>query len=342
MNCYELHANEGLNAVVLTSRSQPALDRPGLVRVQIHSVSLNYRDLLVARGAKAAAQGKPIVPLSDGAGVVIEVGSDCSRFKVGDRVMAAFFPSWQEGEFKPEHHTSALGGGSTDGLLAEEVVLPESAWVKIPDHLSFDEASCLPCAGLTAYHALFQVASLQPGQTVLLQGTGGVSSMALQLAKAAGAVAIVTTSSDEKGKRAQAMGASHIVNYKRNANWGKSIYELVGAGVDLAVDVGGPETFDQTAQALRTGGAMSVVGVLTGFAGTVNTSAILAKMLTIRGVYVGSVNMFEKFNRLLSVHRIAPIIDRVFAFDQARDAYAYLASAAHFGKVVIQVRAPSI
>ncbi|HZJ68106.1 MAG TPA: NAD(P)-dependent alcohol dehydrogenase, partial [Kofleriaceae bacterium] len=237
-----------------------------------------------------------------------------------------------------EHaHAGALGGGQ-DGMLAEEVVLPETAWVRMPARLSFEAAATLPCAGVTAYHALFEAAHLRAGDTVLLQGTGGVSIFGLQLAKAAGARVIVTSSSAAKRERAIALGADHVIDYKADAAWGDSARAWTGGrGVDIVIEVGGPGTFDQSVAALRYGGTMSILGVLTGTRGEVNTYGIFHKCLRIAGVYVGSVAMFESLVRALEATKIEPIIDRVFGFGEVKDAYAHLASGAHFGKVVVRV-----
>jgi NADPH:quinone reductase-like Zn-dependent oxidoreductase len=337
MNVYELHAREGFDSLVKGERPSP---RPGAceVKVRVRAVSLNFRDLNVAKRAKGDNRARPIVPASDGAGEVVDVGPGVTRLRVGDRVMAAFFPTWQRGELEESHHAHALGGGTSDGMLAQEVVLREDAWVRIPEHLSFEEASTLPCAGVTAYHALFVAAAVKPGDTVLLQGTGGVSILALQLAKAAGAIPLVTSSSAAKRERAKALGAVETFDYKATPAWGETVRAFTGGrGVDVAVEVGGPGTFDQSVAALRFGGTMSILGVLTGVRGEVNTHAIFHKGLKVHGVYVGSVAMFEDLGRALSASRIVPIVDRVFAFDEARAAYEYLASGAHFGKVVVRV-----
>jgi NADPH:quinone reductase-like Zn-dependent oxidoreductase len=223
-------------------------------------------------------------------------------------------------------------------MLAEEVVLPERAWLKIPDGLSYEAAATLPCAGVTAYHALFHAAALKPGDTVLLQGTGGVSIYCLQLARASGARVIITSSSADKRARAEALGAAHTLDYKTEPKWGEMAYlYTAGRGVDVVVDVGGPDTFDQSVAALRYGGTMSMLGVLTGTQGKVNTYAVFHKTLRICGVYVGSISMFEELLLALSVNGITPVIDRTFGFGQARQAYEYLASGQHFGKVVIRL-----
>jgi NADPH:quinone reductase-like Zn-dependent oxidoreductase len=334
MKAYELQPREGFDALALVDR-QSAPPRPHEVRVRVRAVSLNYRDIVMARGARN--RKAPIIPCSDGAGEVIAVGDGVTRHRQGDRVVASFFPTWRDGPLSDAHHARALGGGQ-DGMLAEEVTLPEDAWLAVPDGLSFEAASTLPCAGLTAYNALFEAATLRPGDVVLLQGTGGVSIFGLQLARAAGATAIVTSSSASKRERAISLGASHVLDYKADAKWGESTRGLTGGrGVDIVVDVGGPGTFDQSVAALRYGGTMSILGILTGTRGEVNTYGIFHRMLRVAGVYVGSIAMFEAFLRAVKANRIEPVIDRTFGFGQARAAYEYLASGQHFGKVVITV-----
>jgi NADPH:quinone reductase-like Zn-dependent oxidoreductase len=334
MRAYELKAQEGLDSLTLVERPPQELG-PGDVRVRVRAVSLNFRDLNIAKGARR--RPRPVVPVSDGAGEVVEVGAAVTRRKVGDRVAAAFFPTWIEGELHESHHANALGG-STDGMLREEVVLPEQAWVPIPEGYSFEEAATLPCAGVTAWHALFEAAHLRPGDDVLVQGTGGVSIFALQLARAAGARVILTSSSDAKRERARELGAEHTLDYRKVTAWGDETRRATGGrGVDVAIEVGGPGTFDQSVAALRYGGTMSILGVLTGLKGEVNTYALFHKAIRVRGIYVGSVRMFEALNRAIAATGLRPVIDRTFAFEEARAAYEHLASGAHFGKVVIGV-----
>ena len=334
MKAFELHPEEGFDALQLVDRPRPEVG-PGEVRVRVRAVSLNYRDLMVARGSKKRA--RRIVPASDGAGEVIEIGSAVHRLAIGDRVAAAFFPTWIDGAFAEEHHANALGG-SLDGMLAQEVVLPERAWVRVPSRYSFEQASTLPCAGVTAWHALFEAFTVRPGETVLVQGGGGVSTFALQLARAAGATVVATSSSAEKRTRLEQMGAASTIDYTTDAKWGDTARAVTGnRGVDLVVEVGGAGTFDQSIASLRYGGAMSLLGILAGTQGPINTYAIFHKNVRIRGVYVGSVTMFERLVRVLDHSTIDPVIDRVFAFPEARAAYEHLASGGHFGKVVIRV-----
>lgn len=334
MKAYELQAKEGQGVLALVTRESRELG-PNDVRVGVRATALNFRDLVMLRSAhKRKAPG---IPVSDGAGEVLEVGGKVTRFKRGDRVAASFFPTWRDGEFAEHYHPTSLGSGQ-DGMLAEEVVLHEDAWVRVPDALSFEEAATLPCAGVTAYNALFCATSLRVGDTVLVQGTGGVSIFGLQLAKAAGARVVLTSSSAAKMEQARTLGADFTIDYKTDAKWGDSARVWTGGrGVDVAIDVGGPGTFDQSVAALRYGGTMALLGVLTGTKGEVNTYGVFHKALRIAGIYVGSVQMFEGLVRAVEASKIRPVIDRVFAFDEAKAAYDHLASASHFGKVVIKV-----
>ena len=334
MKAYALFPEEGLSALKLGDQPTPELG-PNDVRVRVRAVSLNYRDLAVAKGSKRLK--KPLVPTSDGAGEVIAVGPKVTKLAVGDRVAAAFFPTWQGGPLSDEIHANALGG-SIDGMLAEEVVLPETSWVKLPASLTFEQAATLPCAGVTAYSALFEAATLRPGDSILVQGTGGVSIFALQLARAAGAEVIATSSSPEKRERVRAMGARTAIDYREVPKWGTAVREATGGrGVDIAVEVGGAGTFDESVAALRYGGTMSLLGILAGTQGPINTYQVFHKNIRVHGVYVGSVRMFHDLLRALEATKIEPVIDRVFSFDEARAAYEYLASGKHFGKVVVRV-----
>jgi NADPH:quinone reductase-like Zn-dependent oxidoreductase len=310
---------------------------PGEVAVDVAAASLNYRDLLVSGGAAG------LVPLSDGAGTVAAVGPGVDGGRVGERVVVGFMPGWLDGPLTPERQASALGGGTQGGVLAERVVVPAAAAVPIPDALSFEAAACLPCAGVTAWAALFERRPLCPGETVLLLGTGGVSVLALLLAKRAGARVLITSGSDAKLARAAALGADAGVNYARTPDWDAEVLRLTGGrGADLAVDVGGPATLSRTLRAVRLDGRVSLMGVLTGFGGEVDTAAILSRRITLQGIYVGPVAMLEALVRALGDDDAAPavdrVVDRVFAFGEAEAAYAALAGAGHFGKLVVRVR----
>jgi NADPH:quinone reductase-like Zn-dependent oxidoreductase len=332
MKAYELQPFEEFDAVRPVERSAPS-PGAGQVRVRVRAVSLNARDLTLARMARK--RSKRVVPASDGAGEVVELGAGVTSVAVGDRVAGGFFPGWVDGPFLEEHHLAALGG-SMDGMLAEEVVLPERGLVKIPQRYTFEQAATLPCAGVTAWHALHEAATLRPGDTVLVQGTGGVSIFALQLARATGAHVIATSSSPEKRARLERMGAAHTIDYRAEPKWGEAARALTGGrGVDVAVEVGGAGTFDQSIKALRFGGTMSILGVLAGTQGPIDTYSIFHKNARVHGVYVGSVSMFRALFRALEASGIEPVIDRVFPFAETRAAYEYLASGQHFGKVVI-------
>lgn len=338
MKAYEIHDRPGLDALTLTERPDPT-PGPGQVLLRMRAASLNYRDLLVVRGSYGSSQQppSPIIPLSDGVGEVVTLGAGVSRVKAGDRVAGTFMPGWVAGEFTQEKAASALGGGSIDGVLAEFVVLREEAVVPVPEHLSDEEAATLPCAGVTAWYSLFVGGSLKAGESVLLLGTGGVSLFALQFAKSAGARVILTSSSDEKLARARTLGANETINYKAVPDWDNRVLELTGGrGVDYVVEVGGADTINKSLKAVRWGGQISLMGVLTGFAAEVSTASILSKNVRVQGVYVGSREMFEGMNRAIGQNKLRPVVDRVFPFMEARAALEYLESGQHFGKVVIR------
>ena len=333
MRAYELRGN-GVETLALVERPRP---HPGLgqVLVRIRATSLNYRDLMVASGTytRGGAQ-RPLVPLSDGAGEVIEVGPGVTRLRPGDRVAGSFFQRWIDGPPDETKRASALGGG-IDGVLAEEVVLQADAAVRLPEHLTFEEAATLPCAALTAWHAL-ESGAPACGQSVLTLGTGGVSTFALQFARAAGARVIATTGSAAKEKKLAALGASDVVNYAAVPEWEKTVWELTDRrGVDLVVEVGGAGTMGKSLKAVRTGGQTSLIGVLAGATGEVNPLPAVMKGVRIQGIYVGSREQFVAMNRAIELHGIRPVIDRVFPFAEAQAACRYLESGAHFGKVVI-------
>jgi NADPH:quinone reductase-like Zn-dependent oxidoreductase len=331
----ELHPSSGFDGLRLVTRAAPAMARRD-VRVRIRAASLNNLDLFVARQAKDRAT--PLIPISDGAGEVIEVGAEVKTVAPGDRVAASFFPTWIAGPISADYHANVLGV-TRDGMLTEEVVLPERSWVRVPAHLSFEQASTLPCAGVTAYNALIECARLRPGDIVLTHGTGGVAMFVLQLAKAAGARVIVTSGSGEKCTRALRLGADLAIDRSENPHWSDLVRAWTdGRGADIAIDLGGPGTFDQSAASLRFAGTLVMLGVLAGHTGSIDWVPVLEKMLRLRGVYVGSIEMFEGLNRVVDAHRLEPVIDRVFAFEEARAAYEYLASGKHLGKVVLQLR----
>lgn len=321
----------------LTGKERPRLElrafeavQPGhgMISVDIKAASLNYRDLILSR------KFSDVVPLSDGAGVVAAVGEGVEGFAIGDRVVIGFMPGWVEGEFSPAKKATSLGGPGMDGVLTERLAVPATGVVHIPDSMTFEEAAALPCAGVTAWSALFERRPVQPGETVLLLGTGGVSVFALQLAKMAGARVVMISSSDEKAQRARALGADEVINYRACEDWENEVLRLTdGTGADLAIDVVGPATLNRTLKATRFGGRISLMGVISGFDGPIDTGSILEKRITLQGIYVGPVATLKA----LVATGIKPQIDHVFAFEDAEAAYEKLQSASHFGKLVVQV-----
>ncbi len=336
MKAYEIQSNAGVDALTLVDRPEPQ-PAAGQVLIKVKATSLNYRDLLVAEGAYGAGQKYPLIPMSDGAGEVVAVGDGVTQVKVGDRVAGIFFQDWIYGSLTKETMKSDLGGG-IDGMLAEYVVLNQDGLVKLPDHLSYAQGATLPCAAVTAWHALVTKGNMKAGDSVLLLGTGGVSIFALQFAKINGARVIVTSSSDEKLARARELGADETINYKITPDWEKQVYQLTNRiGVDHVVEVGGAGTLPKSLQAARIGGRISLIGVLSGRGNEIDPMPILFKSLAMQGIYVGSREMFEAMNQAITQHQLQPIIDKIFTFTEAKQAYYYLKSAAHFGKVVIQI-----
>jgi NADPH:quinone reductase-like Zn-dependent oxidoreductase len=333
MRAYRLQA-AGIDGLAEVELPMPK-PGPRQVLVKVAACSLNYRDLAIALGTYRMPTKPDLIPLSDGAGEVVELGPGVTRVKAGDRVASCFFQRWFGGPPAADTHVSALGGG-LDGMLAQYVVLEQDGVVALPAHLTFEEAATLPCAAVTAWHALAEHARIVAGQTVLVQGTGGVSIFALQLARLMGARVIVTSSSDEKLARAKALGATHGVNYKATPEWDKAVVELTGGGVDHVVEVGGPGTLARSLRAIRVGGKITLIGVLSG-AAEINPMLIFSRRANVQGISVGSTQMFEAMNRAIAASGLKPIIDKVFAFGEAPAAYRHLQSAQHFGKVVIRV-----
>jgi NADPH:quinone reductase-like Zn-dependent oxidoreductase len=334
MNRYVVNPGEkGIDALYVQALSSRQL-APREVGVRIQAASLNYRDLITVNMGVSCE----LVPLSDGAGVVEEVGEEVVDLKKGDRVVGLFFPLWQSGNIDARKFAAARGGGSTDGMLAQYVYGPEESFLKFPDYLTYEEASTLPCAGLTAWNALVVRGKLKAGETLVIQGTGGVALFALQLAKTIGARVILLSSADAKLDRAGKMGADELINYKKSPNWQDVVREKTSQiGADLVLELGGGGTLARSIEAVKIGGRISLVGVLTGFEGQINPLPIMRKSLTVNGIYVGSRDMQEQFHRVLEVNEIHPVIDRVFHFDQVKEAYGFMQSARHFGKIVIDL-----
>ena len=338
MRRYEIREPKGITSLSLCEVENPK-PGPGQVLLDMKAWSLNYRDLSMPRGGypgnDKVLRAPPLVPVSDGAGEVLAVGPGVRELAPGDRVITSFFQDWHDGEITPEAKASALGG-AIDGVLAERVVLSARGCVVAPPSLSFEQAATLPCAGLTAWAALTEAGS-RAGQNVLLLGTGGVSIFALQLAKLMGLRVIITSSSNDKLERARQLGASDTINYKEQPEWDEQALKLTaGVGVDHVVEVGGAGTLGRSMNACRMGGTVSLIGVLTGMPEQ-NPSplSVMWKRLVMRGIYVGSRRQLEELCRAVEVGRVVPVIDKTFSFEEVQEAYRYLKSAQHFGKVVI-------
>jgi NADPH:quinone reductase-like Zn-dependent oxidoreductase len=338
MRAYEIHGSFGLENLRIVPRDLPAL-LPGQVRVRLRAVSLNYRDLLTVQGSYNPRQSLPLIPCSDGAGEVVEIAPGVSRVRVGDRVMPIFAQRWFHGDPTADQLKSTLGGPN-DGMLAEEVVLYEEGLVHVPEHLDFAQASTLPCAAVTAYSALEQC-GVRAGDTVVVQGTGGVATFALQFAVHRGAKVIVTSKSDEKLARAKTMGAAQGINYAEVPEWAKQVRELThGRGADVVIEVGGAGTFAKSVRAVRPGGAIALIGVLSGGAKEPLDAALVAVLMQnirVQGVFVGHRERFEAMCTELSQAKILPVIDQVFPFDQAGLAFERMRRGEHFGKIVVSV-----
>ena len=311
------------------------------ILVRVRAVSLNQRDLLVTRAQYGGTGGGSMagkVPLSDGAGEVVAIGAGTTRFRVGDRVAGIFFARWFDGNRTADTLASARGGAGMDGMLSEFVAGDENGFVKIPDHLTFEEAATLPCAGVTAYRALFVEGRLKKGEFVLLEGTGGVSTFGLQFAAAAGARPIITSSSDDKIAKVKTMGAFGTVNYRTNPEWQKEVRKLTGdAGVSHVLEVGGRDTLPRALEALAYDGHIALIGGLSGFASDVPAGRLLGMGARVTGIYVGSRADFEAMNRFMSQHKIRPIIDRVFPFEQSLQAFELMDNGSYLGKIVIKL-----
>ena len=333
MKAIQLRAPGGLDQLQRVDLPDPGAPGPGQIRVRIHASSLNFHDLGVVSGQMPTADGR--IPLSDGAGVVEAIGEGVQDFAVGDRVVSTFFPEWLDGE-PTAAGFAAVPGDGVDGFAAEWAVRPATAFTHAPDGYSHEEAATLTTAGLTAWRALIAQGGLAPGQSVLVLGTGGVSVFAAQLAKAAGATVIATSSSDDKLARMRSLGADHLINYRQTPEWGEQVRRLTGGrGVDHVVEVGGPGTLAQSITACRIGGHIALIGVLTGAAGPVPTAAMMIRQQRLHGLVVGSRRHQQDFVRALNVTGIRPQIDRVFALDDIAEAFALQQTGSHFGKICL-------
>jgi NADPH:quinone reductase-like Zn-dependent oxidoreductase len=332
---WEIQDAYGIENLRPAERPEPK-PGPGQIVVEMKAASLNYRDIMTVRG-EAGRFPLPLVPLSDGAGVVVAVGDGVARVKTGDRVCTLFFQSWFSGPVTAEARSKPLGG-PLDGVLQEKMLLDAEGVSKFPAHLSFEEAATLPCAGLTAWRSLAIEARVGPGDTVLVQGTGGVSIFALQFAKAFGATVIVTSSSDAKLARAKTLGADHLINYRRTPDWGAKARELTGGkGVDVVIEVGGENTLGQSFDAARLGGHVVVIGVLSGFSSPVLIPTVFSKNLHIHGISVGSREQFDDMAADIDKWKLKPVVDKVFPFAELPAALGLMQGGGHFGKIVLRL-----
>jgi NADPH:quinone reductase-like Zn-dependent oxidoreductase len=336
MKKYEIQGGFGLKQVRMVERPVP-VPGPSDVLIKVRAVSLNSRDLGVINGFYDPNLKMPLTPVSDGVGEVVGLGERVTRFKLGDRVSGIFTQSWISGEPTKANWVTTLGY-PLEGLLAEYAVLPEEGLVRVPNRLTNEEAAALPCAGVTAWHAIVEEGKVKAGDTVVVQGTGGVSLFALQFAKLHGAAVIVTSSSDEKLERAKALGADFGVNYKHTPDWDKAVLEWTqGLGADHIVELGGAATLNRSISALRVGGQISIVGLLSGARAEMDIIPAILRKARLQAINVGSRDMFESMNRAIERSGLRPVIDRVFPFECAVDALHYLGEGAHFGKVVITI-----
>ncbi len=335
MKAFELQGFSGLDDVKFVERDKPEAG-PGQIVIRMKAASLNYRDLITVGGGYGSTVRTPLVPLSDGCGEVVEVGEGVLRVAVGDRVAPLFFQSWLSGGPAIEGLMSSLGGG-LDGVAQEYMLLDQNGVTKVPDYLSDEQVACLPCAALTAWRGLVVEGGIKPGDRVLLLGTGGVSIFGLQIAKAAGAEVIITSSSDEKLARAKKLGADHTINYKDTPKWSSAVRDVTGfEGVDHVLEVGGPGTLKESMKSVKVGGHISIIGVVAMSDESLRIGAAVAGNMRLIGISVGSRKQFEDMNASFDLHRTEPVVDKVFAFGDLVPAMKHMQSGGHFGKIVVK------
>lgn len=335
MRAWELQNSFGLDNLRLTERSDPR-PGPGEALVAIEAASLNFRDHLLVEGIYNPRQPLPVIPLSDGAGTVVDVGAGVARVKTGDRVVGSFFPNWEAGTPTSAQLNSASAYPG-DGVLCERRIVRENGLFPVPAHLSFVEAAALPCAALTAWSAIVTLGAVKPGEVVLVQGTGGVALFALQFAKLVGATVIATSSSDDKLERARKLGADHGINYRTTPEWGKAAQDWAGRGLDHVVELGGADTLERSVRAIKPGGTLSMIGVLGGAKPSINLPLVVMRQVRLQGVTVGSNQSFAAMLDAIATHKLKPVIGATFDFDHAKDAFKMMASGQAFGKIGIQV-----
>ena len=331
MKAMILDAPGGLDRLRLVDRPDPGVPGPGMIRVRLHATSLNYHDYGIVSGNMPTQDSR--VPMSDGAGIVEAIGEGVTDFDIGDAVVSCFFPEWHEGPARVGDFATVPGDG-IDGYAREAVIAPATAFTRTPKGYDHAEAATITTAGLTAWRSLVVDGGLKAGDRVLVLGTGGVSIWALQIAKLMGASVAVTSSSDAKLEQARALGADYTVNYREQEQWGRPVHDWADGGVDHVIEVGGPATLAQSIEAVRIGGHIGLIGVLTGVSGQVPTAALMAKQARLQGLIVGSRRMQRDFVRALDASDIRPVIDRRFALEELADAFRHQESGGHFGKIV--------
>ncbi len=335
MRAYEIQ-EFGIDKLAFIEREKPE-PGPNEVLVRMRAVSLNYRDFMVVSGTYNPRMKLPAVPFSDGAGEITAVGEQVTNWKMGERVCSTVIPGWHDGGPTAAKSKTAIGAGGFDGVLREFSAFDEGSLVAVPDHLSFEESATLPCAAVTAWNALAESGKIRAGETVLTLGTGGVSIFALQIAKHFGARVLSTSSSDEKLARARDLGADETINYRSRGEWDKAVLELTdGLGVDHVIEVGGAGTLTRSVRSVRVGGHIALIGALN-MAGEFNPVPVFMKGIRMQGIFIGSRSMFEALNAMILESKMRPVIDRIFEFDQAREALRYMESGSHFGKIVVRV-----
>jgi len=331
MKSIQVKAGEGLDKLTIV-QSEAAAPGPNEIQVQWHATSLNYHDYMVAKGLLPVPEGR--IPMSDGAGEIIAVGSQVAQWKKGDKVMSLFFPKWQSGA-PTITTTKGISGETVDGYATEMSTLPSNAITRIPDGYSYAEAATLPCAALTAWRALMVEGTIQAGQTVLVEGTGGMCIFALQLARMAGAKVYATTSSEDKVARLKALGATDVINYKENPKWGKTLFQQTG-GIDHVIDVGGAATMRQSIEAAKVYGKIYSIGILGGPKGEILFPKLFFKQLSIIGLAVGSAAMQNDMVAAINANNFKPVLDKKFKLENLADAFRYQEEGLHFGKIVVE------
>ena len=337
MRALKVEAPWGIDAIQVVEAPDPT-PGPGEVLVRMRTVSLNYRDMLMVAGmyGRAPSGASAITPFSDGCGIVEAVGPGVTRMQPGDRVATLFFQRWISGPPNLDKLSSSLGS-PIPGAGRELAVFSQEGLSKVPDFLTDQQVATLPCAALTAWRALFEDGDLRPGDTVVLQGSGGVSVFGLQFAHAAGLRTLITSSSDEKLERARRLGADHLVNYRQTPEWSGPVRDVTGGvGADLIIEVGGGGTIEQSMKAIRIGGHVAIVGVVAGLGGPFNTATLIGNSARVQGLSVGSRDMFEAMCRFMELERIEPVVDKVFPWTEVKAAFGAMQAGEHFGKIVLQ------